>query len=333
MLRHAVCRPPHLLRIAWFSTVTAFLGASACIAPSDAPADSEGARGAVLDVCATAPEGALCDDGNVCTIFDVCKAGVCRGSAAPNGALCTDGNVCTSNDSCRLGVCKGDPAVDTTPCTDGDPCTVGDVCRGGACAPGAGTLVCDDGIACTFDVCVAGAGCVFAPVGDCSMPKDAGLEVRPDAGKLDAAADVVDGKPVVDTAPDVMADVMTSGPDGASERPVASDAAADLGPQPDGADAADAPSDALADAGATEATPPADAGIDADAGDASDARGVADAADAGGPDVHGGGLPVLRASGGACACATGEAPRPRVSLLAFGVVAAALARRRRAPRR
>ena len=54
----------------------------ACVAPPD---DLETQRGAAVDICATAPEGALCDDKNVCTLFDVCKAGVCKGSASPNG--------------------------------------------------------------------------------------------------------------------------------------------------------------------------------------------------------------------------------------------------------
>ena len=100
----------------------------------------------------------------------------------------TDGNVCTANDSCRGGLCMGDVVPDTTACTDGDPCTLGDACKAGACVPGAGMLACSDGIACTLDICVAGVGCVFTPVGDCSLPKDGGPDA-PDA-KADAPKDV-----------------------------------------------------------------------------------------------------------------------------------------------
>src|SRR5260221_4257704 len=194
---HRSSRPPsgasRPTSSAWtrLATLTVLFAVAGCVAPPD---ELETKQGAALDICATAPEGALCDDKNVCTVFDVCKAGVCKGSAAPDGTLCTDGNVCTANDSCRLGVCKGDPAPDTTPCTDGDPCTVGDTCKMGACVPGAGLLACNDGVACTLDICVAGVGCVFSPTGDCAVPKDAGPE---------AASDAADGKPSVDVGMEV----------------------------------------------------------------------------------------------------------------------------------
>ncbi len=308
--------------------------ASACVGPPDEIGKQQGA---VLDICATAPEGALCDDKNVCTVFDVCKSGVCKGSAAPNGTLCTDGNVCTVNDSCRAGTCMGDPVPDTTACTDGDPCTVGDACHSGACIPGAGTLMCNDGIACTMDSCVAGTGCVFAPTGDCNVPKDAGpeasmtmdarLEAGPEAGP--------DASPMPDARSDVM-----SGGDLAPDGPATGD-----GP------ALDAPPDtAPVDVGGAETAPPephddgsmqtmpdagVDVAVDAPAGpDAADAptdaaADVVDAADAAidmgaPPPVM---LPVLRASGGACGVATTVGPRGAWSLLALGLVTL-LARRR-----
>jgi hypothetical protein len=317
-------------RLARAPLVAALLCASACVA---APDDIGAQQGAVLDICATAPEGALCDDNNVCTVFDVCKSGVCKGSAAPNGTLCTDGNVCTANDSCRAGVCKGDPVPDTTACTDGDPCTVGDVCKASVCVPGTGTLTCNDGIACTFDLCVAGVGCVFSPVGDCSMPKDAGPEApAPDGspgndgrgdGMMsggDVAGDrpvMSDGPPATDTAsedaPVDMASTDTSPPDASPIDASPIDAAPEVGGDAPGADAADA-------LGA------ADGGADADAADASSTDAASDAAaDAVAPT-----LPVLRASGGACTCAVGETPRPGWTLVALGLVG--LCARRRPPR-
>src|SRR5271169_5470107 len=55
--------------------ILAAVGAGLCVGCDAPPEDDVDAqRGAVLDICATAPEGALCDDKNVCTVFDVCKA-------------------------------------------------------------------------------------------------------------------------------------------------------------------------------------------------------------------------------------------------------------------
>jgi hypothetical protein len=308
------------LRLARAPLVAALLCASACVA---APDDIGAQQAAVLDICATAPEGALCDDNNVCTVFDVCKSGVCKGSAAPNGTLCTDGNVCTANDSCRAGVCKGDPVPDTTACTDGDPCTVGDVCKASVCVPGSGTLTCNDGIACTFDLCVAGVGCVFSPVGDCSIPKDAGPEA-----------------PAPDASPgtDGRGDGMMSGGDVAGDRPVMSD-----GPPATDTTSEDAPVDIAStdtappdasplDAAPSEAAPEGGDAPGADAADAADASSTDAASDAdAAADALPPSLPVLRASGGACTCAVGETPHPRWTLVALGLVG--LCARRRQPRR
>jgi hypothetical protein len=332
-------------------------GVGACVSPPD---DVDGARGAILDICATAPEGALCDDKNVCTILDVCKAGVCKGSAAPDGTLCTDGNVCTANDSCRAGVCKGDAVPDLTPCTDGDPCTVGDACHTGACVPGAGTLSCDDGIACTLDMCVAGLGCLSAPVGDCNVPKkDAGADADaadgPSAG--DAASDAAgDAKSdVMSDATGDLADVSTSGADAPSDRfdaPASTDAPFDMAPfdvAMEEAPPLDARADLTGDVGGVavdggDAGGTGDAASDAndggvapdaaiDAADADAASPLPDAAaDASSPDAVVT-LPVLRASGGACTCTAADG-RPgavvplSVALMALAVVLARGRRRR-----
>src|SRR3954447_2256981 len=101
MLWRPVSAPPR------HSLLVLLLGAAACVGPP--PDGVEERQGAALDICTTVPEGALCDDGNVCTIFDKCTGGICKGSLAPDGTPCTDGNVCTQNDSCRMGMCTGDP--------------------------------------------------------------------------------------------------------------------------------------------------------------------------------------------------------------------------------
>ncbi|MGH2669983.1 MAG: hypothetical protein ACRDH5_12870, partial [bacterium] len=54
--------------------------------------------------------------------------------------------------ACVAGVCGAQPAPEGAPCQDSLFCSGGDVCMGGVCV--AGTLpVCDDGDACTRDVC------------------------------------------------------------------------------------------------------------------------------------------------------------------------------------
>ncbi len=158
--------------------------AGACI--GGGPADCSDGIACTLDTC-TAGLGCQhssgdgpCDDGDYCTVGEICTGGICAGGSA---ALCNDGSACTS-DSCV-------PATGCTflalegPCSDGDPCTGPDVCKAGACvgavlvcvpadvchsagvcnaqtgtcnpvnAPDGAT--CDDGFACTKgDACTAG---------------------------------------------------------------------------------------------------------------------------------------------------------------------------------
>lgn len=100
-----------------------------------------------------------CSDGNLCTVGDACKVGVC----VPGGPKCADGNACT-DDACnaQTGACFF--ANNTASCDkDGSVCTA-DACKGGACVLGS-AKVCDDGNDCTTDACdpVSGA-CVFTPM-------------------------------------------------------------------------------------------------------------------------------------------------------------------------
>ncbi|MSQ82575.1 MAG: hypothetical protein EXR77_06610 [Myxococcales bacterium] len=71
-----------------------------------------------------------CDDGNLCTITDVCAKGSCSGSAK----ICDDGLVCTA-DACdtKAGGCATPPAADGTPCDDQNGCTENDACKAGTC--------------------------------------------------------------------------------------------------------------------------------------------------------------------------------------------------------
>ncbi len=86
-----------------------------------------------------------CDDGQVCTVGDICVDGEC---GTPQAKNCDDFNVCTDDD------CDPDVGCVTEyndgPCQDGTPCTVGDTCLDGVCQPGervcecASNAECDD---------------------------------------------------------------------------------------------------------------------------------------------------------------------------------------------
>ena len=133
--------------------------------------------------------GQPCDDGDVCTLDDICLSGVCTSELTltcddlmpatcyaaacdpvegcvevPSAGSCDDGDVCTMGDVCAGGVCT--PGAEILPCDDGDPCTV-DTCdpvfgcqhAGGAC---------DDGVSCTVDTCAPDGTCLHeAVVGAC----------------------------------------------------------------------------------------------------------------------------------------------------------------------
>jgi hypothetical protein len=138
----------------------------------------------------SAPDGTTCNDGNLCTTNESCKAGSCVGTPVtctasdqchtagscnptsgkcsnPNaldGTTCSDGNLCTLNEACKAGSCVGTPVS----CTASDQCHAVGTCdpTSGKCSnPNAtdGTK-CSDGNLCTLnEACKAGA-CVGTPV-------------------------------------------------------------------------------------------------------------------------------------------------------------------------
>lgn len=127
-----------------------------------------------------------CDDGDACTLGDVCHSGLCEGMAvpcndedpctadacldgecvhSPQAGECDDGNLCTDADQCAAGICKG-TAID---CEDGNVCTQ-DSCepQTGDCVHDASGAVaaCDDGIDCTVDSCNGVTGCSHTPASE-----------------------------------------------------------------------------------------------------------------------------------------------------------------------
>ncbi len=105
-------------------------GLSACSGMVPAP---ESCNGQDDDCNGQTDEGPLCDDGNPCTVGDVCQAGACKpGIAKP----CDDQNDCT-DDACDKanGKCTYAPS-DGVACSDGNPCTQGEKCAAGVCLGG-----------------------------------------------------------------------------------------------------------------------------------------------------------------------------------------------------
>ncbi len=98
-----------------------------------------------------------CDDADTCTVNTVCKGGVCSDPLAASGGKCNDGNPCT-DDSCDKTVgCVY--KTHTGACEDGDKCTEGDTCKDKVCIAGK-PATCDDGNACTTNLCNPQSGCV-----------------------------------------------------------------------------------------------------------------------------------------------------------------------------
>ncbi|MSQ83180.1 MAG: hypothetical protein EXR77_09765 [Myxococcales bacterium] len=97
-----------------------------------------------------------CEDGDTCTLGEVCTAGLCKGGTAK---VCNDKDPCTDDSCAGANGCTF--AANTAPCDDGNDCTIGDKCGNSACKPGIGQ-VCDDKNICTSDTCTAANGCSFA---------------------------------------------------------------------------------------------------------------------------------------------------------------------------
>ena len=81
--------------------------------------------------CTGAADGVACDDQNLCTTGDRCKAGVCTGTAV----------TCAATDVCHQSFCDSSTgacmvaAADGRKCDDGNPTTANDICVAGVCAP------------------------------------------------------------------------------------------------------------------------------------------------------------------------------------------------------
>lgn len=114
--------------------------------------------------------GIACGDGDPCTddfcdeIEKVCIHKPildCKGCYLDD--QCDDGNPCTDN-RCQDNKCISKP-MDGVPCDDKDICTTKSICKNENCTP-VEWEQCDDGIACTIDVC--DNGCIHKDI--CVQP-------------------------------------------------------------------------------------------------------------------------------------------------------------------
>ena len=107
--------------------------------------------------CSLLPDhdGFACEDGDACTVADVCSEGACTPGF---DRICHDENPCT-DDFCdpELGCLYEN---NEAPCLDGNACTTGDICVDGACTAG-NPLGCDDNNACNgVETCDSKLGCL-----------------------------------------------------------------------------------------------------------------------------------------------------------------------------
>ena len=137
-------------------------------------------------VCEVDSNNLTCDDKNPCT-QEICVAVGCGHAGLADATACDDGNICTDNDACKAATCVGapkdcndnsactldqcDPAkgcVYPTACDDNNPCTI-DSCANGKCAVTnlADTTGCDDLNPCTTDTHCSGGKCIGTPVPGC----------------------------------------------------------------------------------------------------------------------------------------------------------------------
>ncbi len=123
------------------------------------PCTDDTCSDSVPGLCVHTANHAPCNDGNACTVNDVCANKVCGGTPV----ACDDDNDCTE-DVCNVttGLCDHKPQTGQR-CDDGDLCTENDRCQAGDCQ---GTKIrCEDYNPCTDDACHPLTGrCAYIPV-------------------------------------------------------------------------------------------------------------------------------------------------------------------------
>ena len=122
----------------------------------------------------TPTSGSLsCDDGNLCTLNDICSFGVCTGTPINCSAQDTQ----CSESFCDRGVCQSQPANIGDSCSDGLACTSGDTCNNVGECMGIDLNCAQFSTQCTVFTCSeSGSGCVAEQIVDytrCYLDSDA----------------------------------------------------------------------------------------------------------------------------------------------------------------
>ena len=86
------------------------------------------------------PDGALCDDGDECTVDDTCSGGTCVGGR-PRDCSSVVGECLTGRCVTGMG-CVPEPSPDGAPCNDGLSCSTGESCTAGVCRGGDRSTCC-----------------------------------------------------------------------------------------------------------------------------------------------------------------------------------------------
>jgi RHS repeat-associated protein len=97
------------------------------------------------------PDGAVCNDGNACTLTDVCASGACTGTTS---VVCAAQDACHVAGSCNpaTGMCSNPLAPSGTACDDSTVCNGRELCHSGDCIASTAPLL-DDTNPCTVDAC------------------------------------------------------------------------------------------------------------------------------------------------------------------------------------
>ncbi len=159
-------------------------GSGPCSSADDCIAQSDTCNvGTCINgVCEKLPanDGTACDDGQFCTLNDLCQAGVCTGGTpkqCPPGGQCQVGACDEATDSCTTA-----PGNDGASCVDSDPCTLTGICSNGTCAPGqpvdcsflnseCGVGFCDPQLGCVAMPLAEGAACDDGMFNPCTAGK------------------------------------------------------------------------------------------------------------------------------------------------------------------
>jgi hypothetical protein len=114
-------------------------------------------------------DGTSCDDGDPCTLPDVCEIGVC--ASAPKDCSGADSPCFVGECNPTTGFCVPEPSPDGVACEDNDPCTATGKCAATKCE--APPKSCSDFNPCTIDSCDPSAGaCKHADIGTGSVCDD-----------------------------------------------------------------------------------------------------------------------------------------------------------------